>query len=92
MNDAVEGTINQISSSSVEWWSSFVCISCLDLSHYDFGCFQKSAKQGAERVIAVVNSEMGDLNVRYRAARFWTWGAETVIGVLNSEVGDLKVW
>ena len=31
MNESIDCAINQISSSSVEWWSSFVCSSRLDL-------------------------------------------------------------
>ena len=36
MNEAVNGTINQISSSSVEWWSSFVCSLHVALFHEGF--------------------------------------------------------
>ena len=36
MNEAVNGTINQISSSSIEWWSSFVCSLHVALFHEGF--------------------------------------------------------
>ena len=36
MNEAVDSTINQISSSSFEWWSSFVCCLHIALFHKGF--------------------------------------------------------
>ena len=40
MNEAVNGTINQISSSSIEWWSSFICSFRSDLLHYVFDPYE----------------------------------------------------
>ena len=45
MNEAVDGTINQISSSSFEWWSSSVCSLRLHLFHSDLsGCVMNFSK------------------------------------------------
>ena len=42
MNEALNGTINQISSSSIEWWSPFVC--SLHIANFQraFGIKQQS--------------------------------------------------
>ena len=45
MNEAVDGTINQISSNSVEWWSTFVCSSRFDLFHNVFLIFINFVKK-----------------------------------------------
>ena len=39
MNEGVNGTITQISSSSDEWWSSFVCSLHVALFHEGFWLF-----------------------------------------------------
>ena len=58
MSEAVDGTINQISSSSFEWWSSFVCSLLVALFREGFLNFRNFVSKCMTEAVDSTNNQI----------------------------------